>query len=329
MMAASPKVPNQRSDGLLVFRSADGGRTWSDALGVTPYNDHPVMTIDLHSTAHRNWIYVTSHRATRGEDGARRYGPWIARSRDGARSFDDPVTVVPNNIHNFAEMPAVLSDGTLIMSFVDGFYQTESSDEAAFERRRAWVVRSSDGGHTFSMPLFVNDACGPPPSFRLSALVADADSTRYRDRLYFACRERGGGPIVVNHSADRGERWSAPVPVSAGDGDAVAEERIPGLATNPAGVLAVAWIDGRSAEGHRCEQTLFITASVDGGQTFLPAVEVSATPVCEDQTRARESSTGGDYFGMAATPDGTFHLLWVEVREGLKQLVTTAVRIEK
>ena len=329
MVAASPKVPNQGRDGLLVFRSADGGRTWSDALGVSPYHDHPVMAIDVHSASHRNWIYLSSHRATRGEDGARRYGPWIARSRDGAKSFDDPVTVVPNNIHNFAEMPVVLSDGTLIVSFVDGFYPTESSREAAFERRRAWVVRSSDGGHTFSVPLFVNDACGPPPSFRLSVLVADADSTMYRNRLYFACREKGGGPITVNHSADRGERWSEPVPLHAGDGDAVAEERIPGLATNSAGVLAVAWIDGRTAEGHRCEQTMFITASVDGGQTFLPAAKVSATPACEDQARARESATGGDYFGMAATPDGTFHLLWVEVRDGVKQLMTTAVRIEK
>jgi hypothetical protein len=48
------------------------------------------------------------------------------------------VTVIPNNIHNFAEMPVVLTDGTLIVSFVDGFYPSERVDrDSSFERRRA------------------------------------------------------------------------------------------------------------------------------------------------------------------------------------------------
>ena len=109
----------------------------------------------------------------------------------------------------------------------------------------------------------------------------------------------------------------------------MAEERIPGLAVNREGVIAVAWIDGRSAEEHRCEQSVFVTASVDGGQSFPPAVPVSSTPPCGQQERPRESATGGDYFGFAATPDGAFHLLWVEVRDGLRQLVTTTVRVDK
>lgn len=331
MMGTSPAIPNQSQDGLLLFRSSDGGRTWPNTpVGLGSFHDHPVMAIDLHSSAHHNWVYVSSHRGTRGEDGERRSGPWIARSRDGGKSFDDPVTVIPNNVHNFTEMPVVLSDGTLVVSFVDAQYSTDQPNRvSAFERRRAWVIRSTDGGRTFSIPLFVNDACGPPPAFRLSAMVADASSSSFRDRLYFACRAKGGGAIVVNHSADRGERWSTPLALHAAAGESAAEERIPGLATNTDGTVAVAWIDGRSADGHRCEQSVYVTASVDGGQSFPPAVRVSSAPPCEIQTRPRESPTGGDYFGLAATPDGVFHLLWVEVRDGLKQLMTTAIHIDK
>jgi hypothetical protein len=45
----------------------------------------------------------------------------------------------------------------VIVSFVDDTWTWP-----ALERRRAWVMRSNDGGTTFSVPLFVNDACGPP-----------------------------------------------------------------------------------------------------------------------------------------------------------------------
>jgi hypothetical protein len=287
------------------------------------------MAIDLSQSAHHGWVYVSSHRGIRADDGIRRYGPWVARSRDGGKSFDDPVSVIPNNVHNFAEMPVVLSDGTLVVSFVDGFYPTERVDrDGTFERRRAWVVRSTDGGRTFSVPLFVNDACGPPPGFRLSALASDTSSSSFRDRLYFACRERGGGPIVVNHSGDRGERWSVPMPLRSPEANTAVEERIPAVAVNREGVVAVSWIDARSAAGHHCEQSVFMAASIDGGQSFGPPVRVSNTPVCDDRLRA-ESPTGGDYFGFVATEDGSFRLLWVESRDGVKQLVTTTVQLER
>jgi hypothetical protein len=158
--------------------------------------------------------------------------------------------------------------------------------------------------------------------------AADTSTAAFRDRLYFACREKGGGAIVVNHSADRGERWSTPIALHSPAGDAVVEERTPGLAVNRDGLVAVTWIDGRSVPGHRCEQNVFVTASIDGGQSFLPVARVSSTPACDDQTRA-ESSTGGDYFGLAATAEGAFQLLWAEVRDGVKQLVTTTVRVDR
>ncbi|MBI3401183.1 MAG: exo-alpha-sialidase [Acidobacteria bacterium] len=330
MVAASGELAGQGSSGLVIFHSSDGGRTWDDhPVGLGRNHDHPVMTVDLGLSSRKGWVYLSSHRSIRADDGVRRYGPWIVRSRDGGKTFDDPMTVVPNNIHNFAEMPVVLADGTLVVSFVDGYYPTDRPErDGTFERRRAWIIRSTDGGYTFSVPLFANDACGPPPGFRLSALAADRSAGSFRDRLYFACREKGGGPIVINYSADRGERWSTPIALPSPDGDDSAEERIPGVAVNNAGVLAVAWIDGRSAPDHRCEEKVFMAASVDGGQTFLPAVRVSSTPKCGESTPVR-SPTGGDYFGLASTPDGSFRLLWSEIRDGTSRLVSATVSVER
>jgi hypothetical protein len=330
MIAASADYPQLGDSGLLIFRSDDGGRTWSDRpVGLFRGHDHTVMVVDWTSSAHRGWIYVSSHRGTRADDGQRRYGPWVARSRDGGKTFDDPVTVVPNNLHNLAEMPVVLSDGTLIESFVDaGYFVAGSESEGTFTARRAWVIRSTDGGHTFSVPMFVNDACGPPPGFRLSALAADPSSGPLRDRLYFACRAKGGGGSVVASSSDRGERWTAPVALPATPGGSDAEERIPAIAVNRDGVVAAAWIDARSSPGHMCEESVFITASIDGGATWLPAVRVSSTPACADGTRV-DNSTGGDYFGLAGAPDGSFRLLWSEMRDGASDLVTATATVDR
>jgi hypothetical protein len=328
MSAAHASLPEQGHNGLLAFRSIDGGRTWDEKpIGLGRNHDHPTMAIDLSTGPRRGWIYLSSHRPTRAEDGRERYGVYLARSRDGGKSFDDPAYVVVNNLHNLPEMPVVLADGTLFESFVDACHPTDtggttvpaSVDGACFERRRAWVVRSNDGGHSFSPPLFVNDACGPPPGYRLSAFAGDISSAPFAGRLYFACREKGGGSIVVNHSRDRGETWTAPVAVRSATADSAVGGRIPALAVSTRGVVTVAWIEANGRAGGQCAERVYLSASQDGGRSFSPGQLVSETAGC---------GTGGDYFGLIATPDGRFRLLWSEPRDGVDQLRTVTIDIE-
>jgi hypothetical protein len=319
------KRAGEPTDELLIFRSSDGGRTWPDPPASLGHNhDHPVMVADATAGPTRGWIYVTSHRPTRAGNGERRWGPYVARSRDDGKTFDDPVTVVPNNLHNLAEMPVVLSDGTLMVSFVDAGYFIDARKEKDFDRRRAWMIRSNDGGHLFSTPLFVTDACGPPPGYRLSALAADVSSGAFRDRLYFACRERGGGPIVVSASGNRGDTWSAPV--APRPNPASAPDRIPGVAVNSAGTLLAAWMEGWSEPSENCRQALTASASTDGGQTFFGDQQISKVPSCADGTHVA-STTGGDYFGLAPLSDNAFRLVWSETPDGRSRLMTAVVHV--
>jgi BNR repeat protein len=307
---------------LFVFRSADGGRTWdSKPVDLGGSHDHPTMAVDF-SDAHRGVVYLTSHRPTRGEGDTHRWGPFVARSEDDGKTFSDGQSIVPNNLHNLAEMSATLSDGTLIVPFVDSSHLTDKELEVKFDRRRAWIIRSQDGGRTFSVPLFVNDACGSP--FRLSALVVDPSPAMPRDRLYFACRRAGRGPIVVNTSVDQGSRWNDPVAVTSIAEDS--EERIPGLAVNHNGMLLVAWMDGGVAPGHNCEQSLQIVTSRDHGQTFSPPDELSRIPRCADDI-AIPFTTGGDYFGLVAMPDGHFRIIWSESPGGQSRLRTSVITV--
>lgn len=330
ILGRSPRFPHQGGSGLLAYHSADGGATWDAPVPLGRAHDHPTTTVDSSSGPRRGWIYVTSHRGARAEDGRLRYGLWLARSRDGGRTFDDPVHVIPNNLHNLAEMPVVLPDGSLIATYVDASYTRTGSDgdpeDTGFERRRAWAVRSTDGGHSFSVPLFVTDACGPPPGYRLSAAAADTTNGPFSGRLYFACREAEAGPILVVASDNAGETWTAPVRLEPPGGSLQVKDRIPGITVSDAGVVLASWIEAPGTPDRPCEERVYATASLDGGRTFAPASLVSSTPACAQGTPVARS-TGGDYFGAVSTPDGRFRLLWSETRDGVSSLMTSVIDV--
>jgi len=310
---------------LVAFHSPDGGITWDNAPTVVGRpHDHPALAIDLTSPTRKGWLYVTTHHEPRNGDGQIMPSVFVARSRNGGKSFDDPVRVRPNNLHNFGEMPAVLADGTVVASFVD-----DIDSRPYFPRRRAWVVRSSDGASTFSVPLFVNDVCGSPPGFQLSALVADTSDGPFRDRLYFACRQSGGGPVVVTASADRGDTWSRPG-VAVGPTEIDAQMlRVMTMAVNNKGVLGVLRVQ-RKKSGEPCLAADF-SASFDGGATFTSPSRVSTSscgnsPV--DAIAGRMIPTYGDYFGLVTTPDGRFRAMWPEMREGASVLLTAVIEVD-
>jgi len=324
-LAEVPGLTPKRGNWLFAFHSPDGGFTWDDTPTVVGRpHDHPAVAVDPGSAKRGGWIYVTTNHQPRDGNGQVASRFFIARSRDGGKSFDAPITLKPNNLATIGEMPVVLGDGTVVASYVD-----DVDTRPYFPRRRAWVVRSTDGATTFSEPLFVNDTCGPPPTFQLSALAVDTSDGPFRDRLYFACRQNDGGPIVVSHSADRGDTWNRPgVAVGPGAIDTQAR-RVMTMAVNNKGVLGVLTVE-RKPSGVPCLATDF-SASLDGGTTFTAPARVSAS-TCgtspADEIAGRMVPTYGDYFGLVTLPDGRFRAMWPQMRDGHAVLLTTTISVE-
>jgi hypothetical protein len=325
-LADFPGVQPRRGDWLIVFHSSDGGLTWDpEPTIIGRGHDHPAVAVDLTSPERKGWIYVTTHHSWRDGHGQLASGIFITRSRNGGRSFDTPVVVSPNNLHNFGEMPAVLSDGTVIASFVDDTYGAVS-----LERRRAWIIRSTDGATTFSLPFFVNDICGPPPSFQLSALVADTSGGLFRDRLYFACRRHAGGPVVVTASSDRGATWNASATPAGSTSSDPSARRVMTMEVTNTGVVGVFVAERRPASSEGCLKFGF-SASFDGATTFGAPQHV-ATSACGnspgDKITEQRFPTYGDYFGLISTPSGNFRLLWAQMEDGHSVLLTASVDVE-
>ena len=97
-------------------------------------------------------------------------------------------------------------------------------------------------------------------------------------------------------------------------------------AVSSAGVVGVLWIE-RAASGSRACRDVYFSASFDGGATFSSAERVSSSASCPNAKMNGPSATFGDYFGLAADPQGRFRAAWADARTGLFQLRTALIDV--
>ena len=330
-----------RGRGTLIQRSDDLGRSWSEPV-VVPLGDgggppdRPVVVVDRSDGHQRGSLYVAHGQSFPGA-GVRQplYGTAIVASRDGARSFELPVRILHDNLQQQPFDAAMLDDGALVVLFMD-----YAAGGRLLEHRRSWLVRSSDGGQSYSTPLLVHEQVDSEMPWS----VAVDHSDRHRDRLYLAIDgywkrtppsrsnmpSTGMGGILVKSSDDGGESWSRAV--LATDTPPRINQETPAIAVNASGQVGLAWYDTRADDRGDCFD-LYFTASLDGGRSFLPNVRISEHTSCP---RAPDTAWrgigqrwafGGDYTGLAAAADGSFHIFWAGLREGVYQIWTSRVTV--
>lgn len=325
MLATHPDVPAAYGN-LLVFHSPDGGRTWNEPpLGLGRAHDHQTVVVDAGGGPRHGSLYVVSGQGLRSADeGKLRWSVFVARSVDGGQRFLHPTSIVPSNLNLNAEVPALLADGELVVSYTDFQRNVDEFRGAGMlERRRTWLLKSGDGGQTFSVPLFITEACGSG----WTSLAADTSATEHRDRIYHACKDNAGA-IVVHVSADRGETWSDPRPLHSLDDGLV--RSTPAVAVNRDGAVLITWLQNIEGAGETCRE-LYAAASLDGAATFPPPQRVSSATSCPDPTLNGAAlgrwPTGGDYYGLTAAADGRFHVLWSDARAGAFALRTATLHV--
>jgi hypothetical protein len=314
---------------LWLFRSPDGGRTWS----MPPHSfgrahDHPTLIVDRTGGRFHGALYVASVRVTRDASGRQRTTQFVARSMDGGKSFALTTEHEMTNLMSTTMTAAVLPDGGMLLPVSTFQRYIDGNRGSALRNPLFWVIRSDDGAASFGRPSLITDGCPAGEGTGFPSLVVDLSSGVRRGRAYAVC----SGPSVMR-SDDGGDRWSEPVyvpktPAAEGKG----RRHVATAAVNRDGIVAVSWHDRGADASSKCWD-VFVAFSGDGGETFTDAHKVStqaSCPAAGDNGYAAEFLPfGGHYSGLAAAADGSFHLLWPDSRGQRYELRTARVRVTR
>lgn len=350
------------SRGLDFYRSEDGGKSWQKPINLGRGYDHEQIVVDQTTGKYAGRVYITSEtlKIPPENKNDRKSTLKLLRSDDDGRTFLAPVDVASRQGKGLAaENPLVLSDGTLFIPMME--YPNPAVDLIT-PTRTFYFASSSDGGVSFSPMTKIQDQYfGGYAELRKRQLsdqfdwdvdavyAVDAHSEKYRDRLFIAWNDRrtGSNRILFSYSSDRGKSWSNPRMISPEVPPEFAQYQ-PMIAVNKEGSIGIMWFDTRGT--NREQYNLYFTASVNGGESFLPARRVSSesstpngpgnlrpTPLATSSTEKSVSSQfltgfsrfrhGGDYMGMTVDKRGFFHPFWADSRSGTFQVWTSRLSV--
>jgi hypothetical protein len=188
-------------------------------------NDKEWIAVDSNaSSPFRDRVYVTFTRYVfNASTGAFVQAPiFFAYSSDGGATFSKPAAIGGNVLYDQGSRPIVGPDGTLYVIF-EGATRLATLDSQ-------WIVKSTDGGATFSKPVKIADVQDivPPANtvFRVNSFPAGAAAPNGNLYVAWSTQESNSGGLcpaqtnsgchvtaVYSKSTNGGATWSAPTPI--------------------------------------------------------------------------------------------------------------------
>jgi len=180
-----------------------------DSNAVSPFRDRVYVTWTRFIFNPHNGRYVQSPIA-------------LAFSADGGRTFSSPQLIVGNVLYGQGSRPVIGPDGTVYV-FWDASTRLATLDSI-------WVVKSKDGGMTWSKPVAISQLVDIIPAantaFRVNSFPAAAvapNGDLYVTWSSMVSNRTGGlcpaftntgchAAALLSKSVDGGATWSAPVP---------------------------------------------------------------------------------------------------------------------
>ncbi|HXF71318.1 MAG TPA: sialidase family protein [Actinomycetota bacterium] len=343
--------PFDPSSEVQVWKSTDGGRTWTDSfapavaisniradgsIDASVFYDKELLAVDNDPASARfGRLYLTFIKFHMvGASGRSDYCPVQLASTDASPA--DPAdwtwshtAVVPDAPGAKGLGPSANQWAIPVVDDVGGLdvaYVIEDCNTGV--DRGLFFTRSTDGGATFSSPVRIDEpgrfADNPNRQDLLPAKHARLpispslafDPTR--DRLLFAYqnnvnRGTSGADISLQVSDDFGATWSDPsvIAVTPSGAPAPNDQFFPWLAVDPTGTVHAIWYDNRNDPGNKLIET-FVGVSKDGGATWTN-VDVSDVAWNPDASFFSCGCFIGDYNGLAASGSVTYPV-WTDGR---------------
>ncbi|HYL26995.1 MAG TPA: sialidase family protein, partial [Candidatus Nitrosotalea sp.] len=268
--------------------------------------DKPWMAIDTTpSSPHRDAIYIVTNFNYFTSTSPLYSLIGIAHSDDHGKTWTTVHVggVDRSPVIDYTTDLAIAADGTVYLSwFRCHKFSLSSGCSGPVD---ILLVKSSDGGSTWSKPVLVHRVrftpvpCSPfgclPNTkegvLNIPVIASDNSAGPYAGSLYECDNTFTAGhlSVQVTRSADGGATWSAPVPV-AGPG-VRNDEFFQWCSVSKDGTLGVTWLDRRNDPANVTYEA-FGAYSKDGGATFSTNYQLAARP-----SNPKHDGFGGTFMG--------------------------------
>jgi hypothetical protein len=260
---------------LYVTKSTDDGLTW-----VITNDGKPIFQPQPNVVSSKGWITIDNFKSSPHYGTV--YVVWIAfpigtklvgsimisKSNDEGESFSQPIRISPSASGNVSFVNPILAigpDGVVYVSYASmAALPSVELNVPDFGQRAEYVVKSTDGGLTFTPPIEVtttmNHGYDNAP-FRASQFQSFAVNPRNGHLLLAVEQVTRANYEVVNgnytealakrtdiaiyESTDSGQNWAAPLTVNDDPPSQNENALQPVIATSPNGLVAVAFYDRR------------------------------------------------------------------------------------
>ncbi len=315
-------------NGLFVYKSTDGGATWSSPVTVINgvagvFEDKELIACDRSAGPYTNNLYVAWARFNNTQI-------LLCRSTDGGSSFVGPVSVSDYNGVQWP-VPAVGPNSEVYVAWVHYYPGSIRLDI------------STDGGQTFGNDITIQNVTfvsgsinGNIAVFSFPALDVDITGGPNSGHMYVAYMDDGPGytdtDIFFTRSTNGGSTWSQKIRINDDPQNNGCDQFHPWLTVTPAGDIIVVFLDRRLDSGNLL-MDLYMTISTDGGTTWSTNERI--TTISSDPTAgswagldgypvkydtpfilADRAGLLGEYIGLTASSIDDIHPLWTDTRLG-------------
>jgi hypothetical protein len=293
------------------YYSLDGGETWQGPilqnLTYGDFTSDPGLAVDSKGNFYLSYLSINSTlldddvTVAVSRDGGVHWSIRVAAPHDGRHLHDKPYIAVG---------PSALNPGQ------EAIYVTYTDFNLTNFATALKVVRSDDGGRTWTAPMLIKSTAYP--GLQGTAPAVAPDGTLYV--AYFGFLPLGGEPepgIFLSVSHDGGNTFSAPRLVSRinfwtpgfcqSGPYGFRTAPLPSIAVGSRGEVYIAYnsASGTLTRGPVDPSDIYFVYSTDGGITWSQPVKVN-----DDNTTAGQFMPWISY----RKSDGSLHLAWVDQR---------------